>query len=306
MQNLINAIANINIRAPEVHIQAPQSRKVSTFSSAVGTDWLVWKRNFVTTATINQWGDLRRRREIAASMEGLAARAVEDIPFEGDEWDVDATYEDLLTRYEERFMPPAESELSLVSFETAAQNDEESTLQWSARCRELYRRAYPNGNPGDRQLINRFILGLKDPQVREYTWDQRPANYTDAVTAANNKTASKAVLAATSSKRGVHSINALKVSDGKCFFCEQPGHMQVECPGWLWAKQEAMKAGKRVATTTKKVDRSKFNRNKVNKARAKSVNCIEGEEGEELDEGHEQVEEDAGEDQESGNEEDRA
>jgi hypothetical protein len=53
--------------------------KVPTFSSGKPEDWIVWRRNYMYAVSVNEWDDLRARRQAAGSMEGVAGQTVGDI-----------------------------------------------------------------------------------------------------------------------------------------------------------------------------------------------------------------------------------
>lgn len=252
-------------------------KRLTPFSSAIGADWAVWRRNFQTIARINDWDQPRQKRELASSLEGLAAKTAADVMFEepplaagAAQADIDAraareaarTIDMVLDECEEKFLPPSESELAVAAFEDTAQASDESVMQWHARLRELHGRAYPGQDVNNRVLINRFALGLRDLQVREWTWKQRPATYAAALQHANNETASKAILGLAAGKpkgsQGIHAISAPKGRTGKgksagagnCFFCERPGHFKAECRArmqWLAQQEKNRKKGGRKA-----------------------------------------------------------
>ena len=61
-------------------------------------------------------------------------------------------------------------------------------------------RAYPNNNAGGAgdtgiPLQEQFARGLESNAVREYVWDQRPADYAAMLTAAQNKMATITMMA---------------------------------------------------------------------------------------------------------------
>ncbi len=58
----------------------PSSKKLDTFSSGDGVEWMTWLSNFEITARINEWTHRRQRREITAAMVGAAKQFVADIP----------------------------------------------------------------------------------------------------------------------------------------------------------------------------------------------------------------------------------
>ena len=235
-------------------------RKVSSYTEATPSSWLVWKKHFRTVAEINEWGDLRQRREAAAAMEGQAGRLVRDIevnPAAGGR-----NIDQLLTLYENQFMPASESDLAIAAFEAASQSPEETPILWAARCRELFQRAYPAGGLDDRALINRFTVGLADREVALYVHEDAPATYNAASEAAQRKTASKQFIQAQwkntgVGRKGFHSIGIEGSNGGQevakkrnnpnivCHFCKGRGHIQRNCPEYKqsqeWVKKK--KAG---------------------------------------------------------------
>jgi hypothetical protein len=56
------------------------SHKTSKFSSAEGTEWSIWRRNFEQTIQINAWANERCQREAATAMQSTAAEFTSDIP----------------------------------------------------------------------------------------------------------------------------------------------------------------------------------------------------------------------------------
>lgn len=230
--------------------------KVEKFASADGVEWMTWRSNFEITCDINGWAiagvaadailrnQTRRKREIAAAMQGAAKRAVADI-----EWRPDAvTSAQLLTLYEERFLPAAQGDLAYVSFGSAAQRETETALEWHSRLRDLFGRAYPLRRADaehDRDLIQRFVLGMKDQKVREAIYDRRPATYSAALVEAHNKVAALAILsgkAATTVDRDIKiepGLHAMGDRNG-CWFCNDSAHQRRECKLWAKAKKQLL------------------------------------------------------------------
>ena len=223
-------------------------RKLTIFSSADGVEWLTWRRNAELTVDINGWGVERARREIAAAMEGAAARGMADIkPTPGGLGG--HTVKDLLDAFQERFLPEAQSDLSRALFRNARQVAGETVLQWHSRVRELFLRAHP-GEDTEASLLLRdqFVLGLMELDVKTWTLDTRPATFTQALNIASNKTASRLrIAAAASGGQGADipgatgflpqvkkepGVGAMARSDRKdlaCWYCTIPGHSKKDC-----------------------------------------------------------------------------
>ncbi len=169
-------------------------KKVSPFSTARPSDWLSFKRHFINVGGINHWNDPRCRRELAASMEGEAARLTRDLDVMSPDY---GDWEDLLAAFEAKFVPPVESDLAASAFETAVQEEHETPTLWAARLTELFMHAYPADADNialeavnARIKIHRFTAGLRDPDVARYVHEQRALEFDDAVAAAQARTAS--------------------------------------------------------------------------------------------------------------------
>jgi hypothetical protein len=166
--------------------------KTSKFSSAEGTEWRIWRRNFEQTIQINAWANERCQRECAAGMESTAAEFTSDIPSFVQGRDINI----MLDLYETRFLPAAAGQLAAAQFQTAAQMDGEMIAVWHARLRTIYERAFPGENiQNSRLLINKFVLKLSDTDIRQWTHRANPETYNAAMTAASNEAASKSILA---------------------------------------------------------------------------------------------------------------
>ena len=214
--------------------------KVEPLSSTKSTDWIAWRDNFVIAADINHWGHQRARREIARAMQGAAKMAVRDIPI-GDVAVAD-NFHQLLQAYEARFMPAAASDLARSEFKEARQKEQETILEWHARLRELYTRAYPNLNAAavaaSLDLRDAFILGLADPSIKADTWKARPANFNAALGEATSIRAGLMVLGGHQHggfeiKKEMNSIGAGAGFGGKfagqCYNCGYTGHRARDC-----------------------------------------------------------------------------
>ena len=267
-------------------------KKVSPFSSAIPADWLVWRRHFRTVAQINNWDDVRQRREAAAAMEGEAGRLCKNIEYEPAD---DAAFNigALLDLYEAQFMPPTESDLAVANFDSAKQKSEDSIIKWASRLQALYERAYPGQGIDHQIAIKRFILGLRDPEVATYVHEHRPATFQEAKELAGNKTASKQFLYNhfPGRKGGLHAMGAGqkdKDDDITCFFCGG-NHRQVDCPLYQAAREKCLKSKGRSTGTSR--------RGRRRGAGGRSVNNIDGtpdgqEDGENDDSPGEDVDED--------------
>jgi len=221
-----------------------------------------------------QWNAQRAKGELITAMDGDAARATNDI-------DIDAaTLEEALTLYEGRFITAAGAELAETEFHNARQTPDEAVLQYHARCRELFRRAYPGEaveGPGlARMLRKTFIWGLNDHRISEYVWDRRPGTYAECLQHAQEKLSTLQVgLERRKLHKGLHAMpgpaetrqerNPPPQTSNLCHGCGQPGHFIRQCPairkakelGIVAAVQQKKKKTTRPATkTNRKTGRS--------------------------------------------------
>jgi hypothetical protein len=131
--------------------------KTSKFSSAEGTEWRIWRRNFEQTLQINTWPNERCQREAAAAMESTAAEFTSNIP----PFVPGRAIQDMLNLYKTRFLPAATGQLAAAQFQRAAQMDGEQIAVWHARLRTIFERTFPGENiQNSRLLINKFVLKL--------------------------------------------------------------------------------------------------------------------------------------------------
>ena len=220
-------------------VPAPRGfRRLTIFTSAEGAEWRVWRRNFVTIIAINEWADLRARRELASAMEGAASRAVSDL-------DVTTFANVTLTldAYEERFIPRAAAQLARAEFDRARQASNETVLQWHTRLREIFSRAYPERvATNDRPLIDKFTIGLVDSALARHMLDHQPASFSQALQTAQSKQATEDLMAARFPNQAP-SISAMNHQGGRpagtsgCWYCQEPGHNRSDCSKFLQQKE---------------------------------------------------------------------
>lgn len=219
--------------------------------------FLVWKRNFLDTAVLNNWDVNRAKLTARAALSGEAAAACHTI----DLGDNQRTLENLLDDYENRILTPAASTMAESLFEQASQAPGESVNKFHARLRSLFVRAFPNLLPeveNRRELIKRFLAGLKDGQIRLHAKSQNPQTYTAACEAASQY---EAVLLSEkpggSRGHGVHQMQAAaataapprvarigqkenSVTGSVCRFCHRDTHETPNCFA-LYHTREALK-----------------------------------------------------------------
>ena len=256
-QELINQIRQLQGQVNELERARPAGAnstrpgilKPDTFGQKDHESWPNFRRRFEHCARFNCWDSEQQKLALVSAMVGKAADAIGDLKVE--------QFQDckgMLDAFEKRFMPAAQSDIVRIQFDRCRQNARESVLEFHARLRALYRRAYPQSND-DTQLIRRFAFGLANPLVQQMVLRKQVQSYDAALEAALNESA---VMDVTETLRaGVSSANnllpsatALTASEGgpepmeigalgsnECMFCGRTGHWKSKCQLWNKARR---------------------------------------------------------------------
>ena len=265
-QQLADLIAGVQLAAGGAGAGGGRgNRRLTVFNSADGSEWRVWRRNFLTIATINGWDDQRGRREISAAMEGAAARAVAELG--PDDY---ATQAAMLDAYELRFLPEAAGQLARAEFKNASQTNQESLLQWHTRLREIFSRAFPaRVVAADQHLIETFMDGMVDVNIQRHVMDLHPATFIAALHNAQSKQATEACLTRNKARGGLHNIGTTSgnnpsvgaigrgnpATKGNCWFCQSPSHVRADCEAFKKQKEYFAKFFKVDSKDEKKTER---------------------------------------------------
>lgn len=235
-QRFLDAIAGINA-APAAGIKPPK------LLSSDPEHFLIWKRNFADVANLNGWNAARAKTVARSCLEGEAAVLCHSIPLGDDGF----TLQQLLDAYENRIISPAASAISETMFESAIQNTGESVNKYHQRLRTLFLRAFPDqlaGLDNNRQLIQRFLSGLSESQVRIYAKSQHPETYTACLAVSQQMEA--VLLSEVKPRRGgIHSVGAStsnaqvaaiaprtgssSSSSKNCQYCQKVNHETRDC-----------------------------------------------------------------------------
>ena len=170
---------------------APATRcQPRTFSNdhSKGESWLVFRVHFNHVAKLNDWTPRQARFYLASSMVGDAGHAVLHIPTEVADPAVD-TLESLLDKYQEIFLPPAQSETARLQFDMMNQSANESILHYASKMRCLYLHAYSDKESETSLiLIRKFMQGLRNKYVRYEVMKAQPKTFSSAIATAMNNT----------------------------------------------------------------------------------------------------------------------
>ncbi len=211
------------------------SHKLREFDASgdTATNWRRWRHNFTLAVEINNWRNARARNELASNMVGKAKSATVHIPIEADDANPIA---DLLARYDDVFMPRANTTYLRIELAQACQKHDESILEWHNRCRELHQRAHDRPLAydwnADVQLRDDFIRGLSSKKFKEGVMNRRPQDYQEALTHAHEAYAVDRALnpKPNSSDSAVSAISGrFNLANVRCHYCLKLGHLFRNC-----------------------------------------------------------------------------
>jgi hypothetical protein len=116
------------------------------------------------------------------------------------------TWQDLIARYQEKFMPPAAGVYSHAEYNIAKQISSEDAGGWHARLQDLYNGAYP-GEEVDHNLplIEKFVTQLINKDVGKFVFERDPPTFAAALALAQTKTATD-VTFKTASRFNIHAF----------------------------------------------------------------------------------------------------
>ena len=205
---------------------ADKDIKVPNLEKAGTDDWRQWRNTFERVARLKGWDEDRRKNIIIGKMRGEAVAAVEHIdtgPLTSDE---------ILMRYEERFIIAGNSAFARQQFLQAKQERTEQITAFHTRIITLYRHAHPAADCETvPEVIERFSFGLYHPKIQGYVFDKNPRTMTEALNHANMKYATMQALAMTTGgARGGGSVNNINEAEVKCWKCNKLGHFKRNCP----------------------------------------------------------------------------
>ena len=206
--------------------------RFGTFGNEPEEDFLVFRHHIDQVIRLNQYNDEQARLALASAMKGRAAAAVLDI----DPLGQGMTYPFLMGAYEARFLPAASSQMSRMKFDAARQGAHEDVLDFHARLRTLYNKAYPNARD-DVILIRRFSIGLRKKDVRSQVMRGNPTTYAQALDIAQNETSVLQMVRVSELGPAALGVEPMEIgalspeakAKLKCFYCHRTGHIKAEC-----------------------------------------------------------------------------
>lgn len=230
--------------------------KPHPFGRAEGESWLDFRRQFEHSADFNGWNNRQQKLALVQAMTGKAAGQVRDLKV-----DQFQTPQEMLNAFEKRFLPAATSDIVRIQFDRCRQMPRESVLDYHARLRDLYRRAYPKSTD-DTQLIRRFAFGLANTWIQQMVLRHRAETYDGVLEVALNESAvvdvSDALRPGASAlftegiRTGANGSSQQSapysdtngepmeigaINNNECLFCGRSGHWKSSCTLWQKARK---------------------------------------------------------------------
>ena len=211
-------------------------QRIASFTNETGDDdWIVFKRHFLTCATLNSYDGTQKKMALAAAMKGKAALATLDI----DVSNVMMTFDQALALFEGRFLPAAASQLARTEFDAARQGQREKVLEYHGRLRAIHNRAYPDSRD-ETLLIRKFVMGLKSKELRMQAMRNYPDTYANALTIAQNEASVQQLVSVAELGAAVNQGEPMEIGSleqksneatkpGRCHYCNKTGHWKRDC-----------------------------------------------------------------------------
>jgi hypothetical protein len=253
------------------------STRLKAFSSTDSVEWMSWKTHYLEVCDINALPNICQVREARAAMAEKAARHMADIvPVYVADLAVNppvqiTTWQDLIARYQEKFMPAAAGVYSRAEYNIAKQILSKDVGGWNACLRDLYNRMYPGKEVyNNLPLIEKFVTQTINKEVGKFASERDPATFAGALALAQTKTAtdmtfktaSRATIHAFTNPSSAMADNGVNYSGvnylgkrhhggrggrgnggcscperreqkaGKCWICNSSSHQKSACPVW--------------------------------------------------------------------------
>jgi hypothetical protein len=238
------------------------------FTDPLSQDWAHWRSQFQSMVTLRNMNDGQARLALRQLVQAEAFAAVADIQ----PGEAGLTLDGMLTRYQNRFISAAAGDMARADLQSATQRPAESVLAFHARIRSLYNRAFPNAQAQPAILIQCFVKGLINQQVREAVRRDQPQDYNAALNAAQAEMAIINLRFADAVQQQAQhaalqqmaqalppaplfgsghepmelgamakapAAKGAMLPDGKaCYFCGSREHLRNACQLWAKARQE--------------------------------------------------------------------
>ena len=233
------------------------------------SDWADYLKHFEMVSLWNGWREDEKAVQLSMSLTGTARQAWAD-SFSDPQ--ASLSYDSLVSALTQRFKPDGHEEAYKAEFRRKTKTKEESFLEFGHRLRRLAIRAFPKINHESREelVVDQFLMGLIDPEMRRHVSLAHPRNVDQAITLAtefetltqslkgvmiakpkqvaaisdpstasgNNQTTDdllKTLIELVTKQNQAKSRPQNRPQGNKsqiiCYLCDQKGHIARQCPG---------------------------------------------------------------------------
>ena len=253
-QLLLNVAQLVNRQGQPRDNDRDCGAKVEPLKTVEPEEWSKFRRNVEGYLVAkNTWTAAQKKRHLRSLLQDDAGLIVSGVQFAYD--DDNVTFDTVLTRVEQKFLAGRGTSSAHNDFISASQRAAETLHSWHGRLLDINTRAYPdlNNRETNETLMNQWIIGLRDEQLRSSVVAWQHANYGDLLI---NACRADAILTSVRRARGGASLNSLSqpisdstatissLSDQKCHLCDQPGHFLRDCRLMTKAMQIARSRGR--------------------------------------------------------------
>jgi hypothetical protein len=252
--------AGLPVPPGATQVPRPGQASLPTFSDCSADGWFLFRRAYTVCCQINNWDDLRSRRQLLLALKDGALAKIANLQPTPDPLPVGWNLDAFLDQIEGKFVHQYDTFRARAEYTQARQLKEEDVCTWHTRVLQLHTRAW-NGavdREMSHELIYKFCCGLYHPMVRAKTVEHNPETFGAALQGAMQAEASMMMLtsglwgsrgSAAGGPANNAMINAMGSGGGyvemrECHTCHQVGHLARNCP-----KGSAPTAG---TTTAKK------------------------------------------------------
>jgi hypothetical protein len=150
--------------APRGNPQVPRPGQASlpTFSDCSADGWFLFRRAYTVCCQINNWDDLRSRRQLLLALKDGALAKIANLQPNPDPLPVDWDLEAFLDQIEGKFVHQVDTFRARAEYTQARQLKEEDVGTWHTRILQLHTRAWHRAVDREmsHELIYKFYCGL--------------------------------------------------------------------------------------------------------------------------------------------------
>ena len=143
------------------------------------SDWGDYRVHFEYVAQWNKWSHDEKGLQLAIALTDEAREVLTSLPFE-----VMHDYDALAAALEHRYSPVGREPQYLLELMSRECGPEEDVSTYGHTLRRLARKAYGNKKVDELILVNTFIKGLRNLDLKRHVYHAKPKSLTEAIQAA--------------------------------------------------------------------------------------------------------------------------